>query len=198
MPTGVPMRDVREQLFAAAGRVLRRDGPGALTSRAVTTEAGVAKGILHRHFADFDTFLASLVLAHVERLDARSAELRDSAGHGAVEDNVAAALLAALDRDVLGLVALVCARRELLDRLRPMTPTGIPLLAEITRMLAAYLTAERGLGRIALEADVDRLAAILVGAAHLLCAGGEAAEVRAAVATVISGMAREPAAGRGR
>ena len=55
------MPDVRDQLFDAARRVLPRDGTDALTSRAVTNEASVAKGILHRHFADFNTFLASLV-----------------------------------------------------------------------------------------------------------------------------------------
>ena len=51
MPTGTAIRDAREQLFAAAERILLRDGPNALTSRAVTTEAGFAKGVLHRHFA---------------------------------------------------------------------------------------------------------------------------------------------------
>ena len=72
VPTGIPIRDIRDQLFDAAERVLLRDGPSALTSRAVTTEAGVAKGILHRHFPDFDAFLAALVLTHIERLDAGS------------------------------------------------------------------------------------------------------------------------------
>jgi hypothetical protein len=38
-------------------------------------------------------------------------------------------------------------------------------------MVSAYLTAERGLGRIALSADVDMLAMLLVGGAHLLTAG---------------------------
>ena len=80
MPTGVHIRDVREQLFDAAERVLLRDGPSALTSRAVTTEAGVAKGVLHRHFADFDAFLAELVLNRIARLDSQAAALRNSAG----------------------------------------------------------------------------------------------------------------------
>ena len=57
MPTGVAIRDVRQQLFAAAERVLLRDGPSGLTSRAVTAEAGCAKGVLHRHFADFPLFV---------------------------------------------------------------------------------------------------------------------------------------------
>ena len=37
MPTGVALRDAREQMFAAAERILLRAGPHALTSRAVTT-----------------------------------------------------------------------------------------------------------------------------------------------------------------
>jgi hypothetical protein len=56
--------------------------------------------------------------------------------------------------------------------------------------IAVYLTAERGLGRIALHMDVDLLALVLVGAAHLLLAGREGlppeAEVREIVTTVIA------------
>jgi AcrR family transcriptional regulator len=195
MPTGVPIRDVRDQLFDAAARVLRREGPEALTSRAATSEAGLAKGILHRHFADFDTFLASFVLARIELLDGRSEELRASAGSGGVAENLAASLTGSLDPDALAIVGLVLSRRDLLARLRLTTPTGIPLLAETTRMIAAYLTAERGLGRITLDADVDRLALVLVGAAHVLLAGRDgtpdAEEVRRLVVTVIAGVMRE-------
>ena len=121
-----------KQLFAAAERVLVRDGPDALTSRAVTTEAGCAKGVLHRHFADFDAFLAELVLA--------------------------------------------------------TTPTGIPLLTEAAAMIAAYLTAERSLGRIAPDADIDTLAPTLIGAAHMLFTGPppNADDVERVVRAVIS------------
>ena len=170
MPTGVPIHEVREQLFAAAECVLLRDGADALTSRAVTTEAGVAKGILHRYFPDFDAFLAAFVLSHIERLDARCDALPASAGTGEVDGNVAAVLAEVLDTTATRIVALVCSRRRLLERLRLTTPAGIPLLAEITKMIATYLTAERGLGRIALAADVDALAVVLVGGAHLLTA----------------------------
>ena len=167
MPTGKPIADIREQLFSAAERVLLRDGPDALTSRAVTTEAGVAKGILHRHFPDFDGFLAALTLTHIERLDRLSAELRATTGTGTVSGNLAAALATALTPATIRTIGLVCSRQQLLVRLRLTTPTGIPVAAEITRMAATYLTAERGLGRIAIDADVDALAVILVGAAHL-------------------------------
>ncbi len=175
MPTGTPIRDIREQLLAAAERVLLRDGPDALTSRAVATEAGFAKGILHRHFPDFVTFLAALALAHIERLDALATDIRASAGTGSLADNLTRALAAALDPTATGIVSLVCSRHELLARLRLTTPAGIPLLTETTKLIAAYLTAERGLGRIALRTDVDTVAVILVGSAHLLAAGSHPA-----------------------
>ncbi len=192
MPTGTPIRDIREQLLDAAERVLLRDGPDALTSRAVTTEAKVAKGILHRHFADFDTFLATLVLAQIERLDALAADLRASAGAGTVTANLTRSLAAALRPSAVAIVSLSCSRRELLAKLRLTTPTGLPLLAETARMIAAYLTAERGLGRIALALDVDSVAVILVASAYVLAAGSARAPLKphdldAVVRTAVAG-----------
>ena len=168
VPTGTPIHDIREQLFNAAERVLLRDGPNALTSRAVTTEAGVAKGILHRHFPDFDAFLAALTLTHLERLDGLSVQLRGAAGARTIADNLAEVLAAALTPITIRTISLVCSRHQLLTRLRLTTPVGLPIAAEITKMVATYLTAERGLGRISIDTDVDHLAIILVGGAHLL------------------------------
>ncbi|WP_432586903.1 TetR/AcrR family transcriptional regulator [Streptomyces sp. HD1123-B1] len=195
MPTGVALRDVREQLFGAAERILLRDGPSALTSRAVTTEAGCAKGVLHRHFADFDAFLAELVRDRVARLDRRGAALRDSAGTGTVADNLTGALTDLFESVAVAVVGLVTSRDELRARLRESTPTGVPLLTEATAVLAAYLTAERDLGRLAADADVATLAPTLIGAGHLLFADREAAPpdaeaVRKVVTTVIGGALR--------
>jgi AcrR family transcriptional regulator len=173
-PTGVPLKDVRQRLFDSAARVLLRDGPSGLTSRAVTTEAGLAKGILHRYFADFDAFLAAFVGTRLDLLDVRSAELRATAGEGAVAENLAAALSGALEPVNRAAIALVASRRALLERLRVATPAGVPLAAEVVRMIAAYLTAERGLGRVELETDVDRVALALVGAALLAGPGADA------------------------
>ncbi|EXU68178.1 TetR family transcriptional regulator [Streptomyces sp. PRh5] len=197
MPTGVAMRDVREQLFQAAERVLLRDGPSALTSRAVTTEAGCAKGVLHRHFADFDAFLAELVRDRIARLDQQSADLRDAAGTGTVAGHLAEALTTLFESVAVALVSLVTSRDELRARLRETTPIGIPLLTEATAMLASYLTAERDRGRIAADADIDALAPTVIGAGHLLFADREAAPpdavaVRKMVTTVIADVVREP------
>ncbi|MFF3399439.1 TetR/AcrR family transcriptional regulator [Streptomyces sp. NPDC002659] len=170
MPTGVAISDVREQLFGAAERVLLRDGPSALTSRAVTTEAGCAKGVLHRHFADFDAFLAELVLDRVHRIDSQAAALRNSAGTGAVADNLTGALTDLFGSVAVAIVGLVTSRDDLRARLRRTTPTGIPVLTEAAAMIASYLTEERELGRIAADTDVDTLAPTLIGAVHMLFA----------------------------
>jgi AcrR family transcriptional regulator len=188
MPTGVTLRDPREQLFAAAERVLLRAGPNALTSRAVTDEAGVAKGVLHRHFADFDAFLAELVLDRIDRLDERA--LRGSAGTGTVTANLTAALTGVFGPVAVAIVGLVTFRDGLRARLRRAGLTGIPLLAQASAMIAAYLAAERDLGRIAADADVDTLALTLIGSAHMLFAGGDAppaeVEIRKIVAAVVT------------
>ncbi|HEY3479969.1 MAG TPA: TetR family transcriptional regulator, partial [Streptomyces sp.] len=113
MPTGVHLRDVRQQLFHAAERVLLRDGPNALTSRAVTAEADVAKGVLHRHFTDFDDFLAELVRDRIARLADQAALLQASAGTRTVADNLVAALEEVFDPVSVALVSLVFFRDEL-------------------------------------------------------------------------------------
>ncbi|TDE60331.1 TetR/AcrR family transcriptional regulator [Nonomuraea mesophila] len=191
MPTGVALRDVRDQLFNAAERVLLRAGPSGLTSRAVTTEAGCAKGVLHRHFDDFDAFLAELVLDRIGRIEAQGLALLGSAGTGTVAGNLTAALSGVFESVAVAIVGLITFRDELRARLRGTRPAGIPLLAEATEMIASYLAVEVELGRIAVDADVDTLALTLVGAAHLLYAGREGsppepAAVEKVVTTVIA------------
>ncbi|MFE5505086.1 TetR/AcrR family transcriptional regulator [Amycolatopsis japonica] len=188
MPTGVALRAVRAQLFDAAERVLLRDGPSGLTSRAVTTEADCAKGVLHRHFDDFDGFLAEFVLDRIEKLDEKG--LREAVGTGTVVDNLTAALTAVFESVAVAIVPLVIFRDELRARLRREWPAGVPVLTQAAVMIGGYLKAERDLGRIAEDADVETLAATLIGATHLLYAdrtapAPEIAQVRKVVETVI-------------
>jgi AcrR family transcriptional regulator len=195
VPTGVALRDARRQLFDAAERVLLTGGPSALTSRAVTAEAGVAKGVLHRHFADFDAFLAEFVLDRVDRMDPQAAALREAAGTGTVAGNIAGALTALFGSVAVAIVALVDFRDDLRARLREAWPAGVPVLTEAMVMIGSYLAAERDLGRVAADADEDTIAAILIGAGHRLFADRagappDAAAVRKMVTTVIAGAVR--------
>ncbi|MFE2015833.1 TetR family transcriptional regulator [Streptomyces sp. NPDC059491] len=199
MPSGVHIRDVRGRLFEAAERVLLRDGPDALTSRAVTDEAHCAKGVLHRHFADFDAFLAELVQARVRGVEGRTATLCAAAGTRDVVANLADALDDLFDPVTVAVVALVTFRDGLRARLRAAGLTGIPLAAQGATMIAAYLAAERAAGRLAGDADIDTLAPALVGAGHLLFADRSAAApqadaLRRMVTAVVAGALPAPRA----
>ena len=127
----------------------------------------------------------------------QAAALRDCAGTGTVAGNLTDALTALFGSVAVAIVALVTFRDELRARLRQAWPAGVPVLTEAVGMIAAYLTAERDLGRIAADADVDTLAPTLIGAAHLLFADRKAAPpepgtVRKMVTTVIAGAVQEP------
>ncbi|MFJ6069971.1 TetR/AcrR family transcriptional regulator [Streptomyces sp. NPDC093065] len=183
MPTGVHLRDARQQLFDAAERVLLRDGPNGLTSRAVTDEAGCAKGVLHRHFTDFDAFLVELVLDRAAQLDTQALALREAVGHGTVAGNLTGALIALFGPVPVAIIPLVTFRDELRARLRQAVPGGgIAILAQVTAAVSAYLSEERARGRISADADIDSLTLSLVGGGHLLFADRDPGRPPAAAA----------------
>lgn len=181
MPTGIALRDVREQLIAAAERVLRDRGPNALTSRAVTEEAGCAKGVLHRHFDDFDGFLAELVLRRIRRVDDQAETLRSRVGAGSVVDNLVDALFGVFDPLALAAVGLIITRDELRGRLRTAGVAGIPVLTESMIMITEYLNLERDHGRLPVTVEPDLVALTMIGTAQLIFTEAGAGEVDRAV-----------------
>jgi AcrR family transcriptional regulator len=190
MPVGVAMRDAREQLFDAAERVLLREGPEALTSRAVTTEAGCAKGVLHKHFTDFDGFLAELVLDRIRRLGDQGEVLLRAAGQGSVVDNLTTMLTDLFGSVAVAIVSLTISRDRLRARLREAVPTGVPILTEAGQVIRDYLAAEQTYGRIPPTANTDVLGLTLIGSTHMLFADRTGthpttAEVRELVTTIL-------------
>jgi AcrR family transcriptional regulator len=186
------VRNARDQLFDAAERVLLRAGPSALTSRSVTAEAGVAKGVLHRHFADFDGFLTELVLDRVDHVDRQATALEAGAGTGSVVDNLTGALSELFGSVALEIIGLLMSRNELRARLSQAGAARLPVIGQGTAMITDYLIAERDLGRIAAGADVATLALTLIGAGHMLFAGREGtppetADVGRTVTAVLAG-----------
>jgi AcrR family transcriptional regulator len=193
MARGVAIPEVREQLFAAAERVLARDGPAGLTTRAVTTEAGVANGVLHRHFRDLDEFLASFVAGRLEAIADGAAALPGRAGHGSVTGNLTEATLAVFGASAQALMSLVATKPELGPALEHDAGRAGGL-GGIERHFAAYLDAEKKLGRIGPGADTEALAFTLLGTAHHLVitrqggAPGLRRQVRRIVAALVAGM----------
>jgi AcrR family transcriptional regulator len=189
MPTGVALRDARAQLFAAAEQVVLRDGPSGLTSRAVTAEAGVAKGVLHRHFADFEDFLAGLIrerAAAIAGLGEKSAT-DDAPSRTSVVEATATTLTTVFNPLTLALIGVVANRPAVRERLH-IRAGLLPLLAEAVSIVAGNLHREQRAGRLRADADPDRLAFALVGTAHLLF-GGELGGLpdRSAVEEIVEG-----------
>jgi AcrR family transcriptional regulator len=158
---------VREQLFQAAERVLSRHGPEGLTSRAITDETGVAKGLLFSHFSDLDQFLAELVLDRSHSAALLAAELPPRAGTGTVKANLVDTAVALLRSPAFTVAAIIHARPTLMSSLHQIS-SGRPyaVLSEVEKSFAAYLAAEKMLGRILATTDSDTLAFVLVGTVH--------------------------------
>ena len=191
MPRGVAIPELRQQLFTAAERVILRDGPSRLSGRAVTTEAGVAAGLLYAHFTDLDDFLAAYAVDRSFVVIA-AAPLTDRAGTGDIAANLADALLA-IPRDTLtALARLLVLRPELAERVHDILSDETALDA-IERAAAAYLDAERRLGRLAASTDPRAVALALVGALHhlVLTAGDLDDRLRPAITALVGSTANE-------
>ncbi|MEV3971436.1 TetR/AcrR family transcriptional regulator [Streptomyces sp. NPDC050698] len=171
-PRGVATPDVRERLFAAAERVVEQGGPGALTSRAVTAEAGCAKGLLHAHFAGFDEFVAELCLDRFARTATQARELARLVGQGAVARNVEAVALALFDSGGLALSGVAMARPAAALRIREALEGGAPGFTAIQDAVTRYLAEEQKLGRVAKTLVPHTVALAVVGTAHHLLMTG--------------------------
>jgi AcrR family transcriptional regulator len=167
-PRGVAIPDLREHLFQAAERVLAREGPSGLTSRAITLEAGVAKGILHNHFTDLDGFLAELMIERFRRIAEQVAKLPARAGEGTVDGNLADAVVSIFQAHAAPMISLAMARPTLMHRLQHSAAAWSPSLQHIEATFATYLQAEQQLGRLSPAADTATLALAIIGTVHHL------------------------------
>jgi AcrR family transcriptional regulator len=167
-PRGVAIPELREQLFAAADRVLERDGPAGLTSRAITEEAGVAKGVLHNHFADLDGFLVAYAIDRIRAVAARAQQLEALAGQQTVTANLTEAAVTLFGPTALALSRLILARPSLLGRINEALASGSDQLGVVEAAIASYLDAEQKLGRVDTSVDTKTLALALVGSVHHL------------------------------
>jgi AcrR family transcriptional regulator len=193
MARGVAIPEVREQLFAAADRVLASGGVAGLTTRAVTAEAGVSNGVLHRHFRDLDEFLAAFVASRLGVIANGAAALPGRAGSGTVAGNLTEATVAVFGDSAQSLMSLVAAKPGI-GAAMEHDGESMGGIGDIEGHFAAYLEAEKKLGRIGPSADTQTLAFTLLGTVHhlILTRRDDAADldghVRRIVAALVAGM----------
>ncbi|GAA1075931.1 TetR/AcrR family transcriptional regulator [Tsukamurella spumae] len=189
MPRGVAIAGARQRLFSAAEAVILRDGVVGLKGRAVTAQAGVATGLLHAHFVDFEGFLADYA---VDRSFALGAEAAEAAPSGiGTETSVAEAVCAQLDAlsqpTAAVFARLLAARPDLRERAAEVLGAEAAGFEGVTAVVAELLEAEGRTGRLRAEMRAGDLAYAAVGAAlRAWCAGDPDARWHAAVRAAVS------------
>ncbi|MGN9812502.1 TetR family transcriptional regulator [Micromonospora sp. BQ11] len=166
MPRGVATPEPRQQLFAALERVIAAEGPGRLTSRAVTREAGVATGLLFAHFPNFDDFLVGYAVDRSFQISSAAAGLPRRAGTGTVAGNLSDAVLTTPLPTLLAVTRLLASRPALAADVEAILGNGSAALQALERATVEYLVAEQQLGRIPAGADTEALALAVVGVLH--------------------------------
>jgi AcrR family transcriptional regulator len=192
VPRGVAIPELRQQLFTAAERVILRDGPARLSGRAVTTEAGVAAGLLYAHFSDLDDFLAAYAVDRSFTVIAAAKRLPERAGTGDIAANLGDAVLAVPRGTLAALARLLVLRPELAARVHDVLGDDTALDA-IEQAAAAYLAAERRLGRLPETTDPAAVALAVVGALHhlVLTAADLDDRLRPAITALVGSTANE-------
>ncbi|MFI6774801.1 TetR/AcrR family transcriptional regulator [Nocardia sp. NPDC050412] len=155
--------DLREHLIATAERLLAEQGGAGLTVRAIARAAGVADGVLYNHFADKEELLAAALRAHVDAVH-RGLPPLPAPGTTSVADNLTAYLQQglALHRAILPVMVGLLAQPAILAKFGAAQGRE----RDWRDVLADYLHAERDLGRLAPDADLDATVTILVGICH--------------------------------
>jgi AcrR family transcriptional regulator len=156
----------REEILAAAARIMQTEGYARATTKAIAREAGYSEAALYKHFTDKAEIFLAVLSEQLPGLDPLLRHLEESAGERTVRANleeVAATAIAfyvetfPIGMSLYSSQTLLAAHR---DRVREMgAGPRVPIDA-----VARYLDAERRIGRLGAEADPFAMAALLLGA----------------------------------
>lgn len=164
---------LRASLVDHAQRLVDREGPAALTMRALAQEAGCALGLPYKVFADRQELVMELVHASFDAVRRTGDELLGRAGSGSVAGNLAWFAEWLLDSPGVALAQHVISDEALAQAAVAhfhASGTGPTMLETI---LSSYLTAEQRAGRVARDVDVDAFGFVLAGAIHHLVVMGD-------------------------
>jgi AcrR family transcriptional regulator len=156
------MPTTRERILDAAETVLRTAGYAHATTKEIARLAGFSEATLYKNFADKAAILVAVL--H-ERLPSPTGVLDAKAGQDTVEANITTMARAALAfyLESFPISVSIFSSRSLRDAhtasLRKLGAGPDKPLAGIT----GYLAAERDLGRVRADRDLDAAAALLLG-----------------------------------
>lgn len=187
----------RARLIEATLAVVGEGGYARASTRAIAQRAGVAEGTIYRHFPDKTALFFAAALEPNEAMLEWIGGLPTRAGTRSVEANLAEALgrLAELQERVFPLEVAIQADPELAALRRSALSVGDPLPGGPPEAIAAYLAAERDLGRVRLDVEPADAALVLLATlfglamtASALGTGVDGDRIRSAVRLLAQGL----------
>lgn len=157
---------LHDHLVAMTDGLLDKAALSSLTTRLIARHAGVSDGVLYNHFGDKGELLMAALLRRYRRLLEAFEAATPEPGQGSVEVNlrVLARGLRDLEASALHLGAGLLADHALLERFWAEIhhqPFG---LERLRRPVARYLEAERQVGRLDRDIDVESAVTLVFGA----------------------------------
>ncbi|MEU4842672.1 TetR/AcrR family transcriptional regulator [Nocardia testacea] len=152
----------RERILDAAADILRTRGVVHATTKEIAQHTGVSEPTLYKYFGDKEKLLLAVLR---ERLPG-PARADIAPGEGEMTGNLTELACVTLDfyrQSIPMLGALLADPRRMAAHRAAMAEHGAGP-EKAVGAFAAYLAAERDLGRIAADADPGAVAALLVGA----------------------------------
>jgi AcrR family transcriptional regulator len=162
--------ELRSELIDHALRIIGRDGPEALTMRALAAEADCAVGLPYKVFADRRDLVHAVLRRELDELDGVIESLMARAGRHSVGAN-----LAWFADEFLASPAAPLVREEIANATDMADLHGSAAgMHDLEAALGRYLAAERDASRVRADVDVDEIGALVAGAIHNLVVAGAA------------------------
>jgi AcrR family transcriptional regulator len=161
-----PAIDQKERLLVATEQLLCSRGLACVTTRDIAHAAKVAEGALYNHFGDKAELILEVVLHGVGEFREVLESLPVQVGQNTVQKNLERVLESAFQfhHRIASLVCSLFADRELLARVRGSMNERCIGPGRTASVLAAYLSAEQRLGRVAAHAMPEAASELLLAA----------------------------------
>jgi AcrR family transcriptional regulator len=158
----------RERIVEAAERVMRERGLARSTTKEIARAAGYSEGTLYKHFESKEDLFLSVLDERLPSFLALVEELPARVGRGTVRGTLeeAASTALAFYGEIVPMAASIFSEPGLLARHREGVHKRGAGPRMVNEALAAYLDAEKRLGRVREDADPEAAAAMLLGACY--------------------------------
>jgi AcrR family transcriptional regulator len=158
----------RERILAAAREVMLGKGLVRATTKEIARTAGLSEGTLYNHFANKEELFLCTLNELPSGFVSLMRGLHERAGTETVQSVLEQIARSALDfySEAIPMGASFFADPELLARHRELLQQRGAGPQRASEVVAAYLRAEQGIGRVRGDADPDAVAYMLLGALY--------------------------------